>query len=440
MSQCPLALFVRTLPLIRASLLAAVLGVCILEPPLSPQAARASVSDYALSEGDVLEFDILDDVDPPRQLVVAADGRIQVPLLGSVNIASMTLSEARNEIRQKFIDRQLLIDPQIGLSVVNFRPVFVLGDVKSPGSYPFQVQLTVEKAVGLAGGINVGLTNTEDRILTRVRVRGELQGYEADLTREAIWAARLVAQLAGRAEISSDDMSKAARPYFDEQLLASLRPGEEKLLKSEADEFAAQTRLVKQSIDEVTSQIDILEKLADNQKETIKYSQEELDRSNKLRESGIKTVVEVSRIQRQLTSDEGRLLQIYSDMSDARRQATALKRELSQLQATRNKDALTQLQERQVAVEKLLANRSTAEEQLLLVSNLIAADASTGPKFAVQYRIRHLSNGKMEEVPADSVTDLTPGDVILVSVERIQSLPGAPVSQSTTGGSTSVLQ
>lgn len=439
MRQCMCSSPVSLLPLIRVPFFATILALGILGPPILPQTAKADVSDYLLTEGDVLEFDILDDVDPPRQLTIGNDGRIDVPLLGGVNVSNMTLAEARNAVRQKFIDRQLLVDPQIGLSMVTYRPIFVLGDVKSPGSYPFQTQLTVEKAVGLAGGPNTGVSSTEDRVLTRVRVRGELQGYESDLTREAIWAARLVAQLDGRSEISDEDMPKAARAFLDKQLLVSLRQGEERILKNDADEYASQSNLMKQSVGEVASQIDILEKLAANQKETIKFSQDELDRSNKLRESGIKTVVEVSRIQRQLTADEGRLLQIYSEMSDARRQSTALKRELSQLEATRNKETLTQLQERQVAIEKLLASRSTTEEQLLLVSSLISADSTSAPKFRMQYKIRHTSNGKAEEIPATSVTSLTPGDVVLVSVERVPFTPDASMSQST-GSSTSVLQ
>lgn len=431
MRQCPRSFTVSFLPLIRLPFFAASLALGILGPPLTPNPAKAGVADYTLTEGDVLEFDILDDVDPPRQLTIGNDGRIDVPLLGTVSVTNMTLSEARNVVRQKFIDRQLLVDPQIGLSIVTYRPIFVLGDVKSPGSYPFQTQLTVEKAVGLAGGFNTGVSSTEDRVLTRVRVRGELQGLESDLTREAIWAARLAAQLDNRAGITDEDVPKAARPFLDKQLLVSLRQGEERILKNDADDYESQTNLVKQSISEVASQIEILDKLASNQKETIKFSQDELDRSNKLLEGGIKTVVEVSRIQRQLTADEGRLLQIYSDMSDARRQSTALKRELSQLEATRNRETLSQLQERQVALEKLLANRSTTEEQLLLVSSLISEDSKTAPKFKMQYKIRHSSNGKTEELAADGVTSLTPGDVVLVTVERAQFSPDASVSQST---------
>lgn len=398
--------------------------------------AKADVSDYTLAEGDVLEFDILDDVDPPRQIVVSNDGRVQIPLLGSVSVANMTLSEARNEVRQKFLERELLNDPQIGLSVVNFRPIFVLGDVKTPGAYPFQTQLTVEKAVGLAGGVNTGLSNTEDRILTRVRVSGELQGYESDLAREAVWAARLTAQLDDRTEIAMEDIPKNARPLLNEQLLAPLRQREQAILKVDAEEYASQTKLVTQAIKETEDRSKILDQMAENQKEAVKYSKDDYQRVKKGRDAGNIVADSLSRAQRQLTADEGRLLQIYSDMSDARRQSTSFRRELSQLQSTRKKDTLSQLQERHAAIEKLLVSRATAGQQLLAVSNLIAADTTNSPKFKIQYKIRHLSNGKMEQLLATGTTDLTPGDIVYVAVESLQS---APVNQ-TSSSSTSVLQ
>src|SRR5262245_32603251 len=125
-------------PSIKIFLFLGAFATCVLGSPMQPQPAKADVSDYTLAEGDVLEFDILDDADPPRQVVVSNDGRVQIPLLGPVKVSNMTLAEARNELRQSFIKRELLNDPQIGLSVVNYRPIFVLGDVKSPRSFPFQ--------------------------------------------------------------------------------------------------------------------------------------------------------------------------------------------------------------------------------------------------------------------------------------------------------------
>ena len=94
----------------------------------------AAAVDYYLDAGDIVEFDFLDDVDAPRQLTVASDGTIQVPLLGAVPVAGLYASDALAFLRKSLLDRDLLVDPKISFSVVTFRPIYVLGEVKSPGA------------------------------------------------------------------------------------------------------------------------------------------------------------------------------------------------------------------------------------------------------------------------------------------------------------------
>ena len=154
-------------------------------------ATAATISDYILTIGDVLEFDFLDDPELPLQLTVGFRGKIQVPLLGAVKVSGATLDKAIATIKKELVDRQLLINPKIALSVSLYRPVFVIGDVRSPGSFPYHAQLTVEQAVGLAGGLLTVESSTENRIVARSRLQGELNGTDSEIAREAVWAARL---------------------------------------------------------------------------------------------------------------------------------------------------------------------------------------------------------------------------------------------------------
>lgn len=100
-------------------------------------------------------FDFLDDALPAEQLTVASSWQITVPLVGGLNVMSMSEPVATSEIRKTFIDRRFFIDPQFSLAIVGFRPIFVLGDVKSPGSFAFQPTMTVEQA-GRSGRRAVG--------------------------------------------------------------------------------------------------------------------------------------------------------------------------------------------------------------------------------------------------------------------------------------------
>src|SRR3546814_17203497 len=63
----------------------------------------------------------------------------------------MTLREAENAIADR-LHPDYLIDPKVSIQVSNYRPFYILGEVKSPGGYPFVNGMTVVQAVALAGG------------------------------------------------------------------------------------------------------------------------------------------------------------------------------------------------------------------------------------------------------------------------------------------------
>lgn len=43
-------------------------------------------------------------------------------------------------------------DPQVSVSVIEYRQFYINGEVKSPGGYHYREGLTVQKAISLAGG------------------------------------------------------------------------------------------------------------------------------------------------------------------------------------------------------------------------------------------------------------------------------------------------
>ena len=185
--------------------------------------AAAAEGDYQLAPGDVVEFDFLDDEDLPRQLMIATDGQVQVPLLGGVDVAGRSVAEALAEIRKQFRDNNLLLDPKVTLSVAIYRPIYVIGDVKTPGSFPFQALMTVEKAIGVAGGPMTMAGDVEDRVIGRSRVAGELEIIGAELAREAVAIAQATAQLSERTTIEDGDVPESTRPYLDAALFKSLK-------------------------------------------------------------------------------------------------------------------------------------------------------------------------------------------------------------------------
>lgn len=401
---------------VTAGLLMLLFACQLLSPPVQ---AQESSLDYRIDAGDILNFDILDDEDLPVQLTISGSGQIQLPLVGGVTVAGMTIPEALEELRKQYIKLQLFIEPKIAVSVATYRPIFVLGEVKQPGSFPFQSYLTTEQAIGLAGGMLTGLNDAEDRILTRARLQGELYVNSADLAKEALFVARYAAQIAGRTSITNDDIPAEVRPFLDQGVIDKIRRGEERTLQADTAAFAADMVLIDDNIMEAKRQIDLLEELVANQKKSIRLTGEGLQRTNDLLKKGLKTASDLAEFQRQLTSDEGRLLTTLSEISQAKRAVSTLNRERAQLRNTRKKEALQLHQEHSIMTDKLVVLRRGIEEQLLLVASMNAEDAQQIKTAVISYKVRRRGRTGLKDISADSQTELHPGDVLIVAIERV---------------------
>ena len=378
----------------------------------------AQADDYSLSVGDVISFDFVDDTLPPQELAISSDGELNVPLIGDFKVAGLTVPEALQAMRTAFIERKIFIDPQVSLSVVSFRPIFVLGDVKAPGSFPFQPLLTVEQAVALAGGQSAGGATGEDRVITSARLRGNLDEVEVDIAREAVGAARLKAQLAGQTEISPGDMPEKARDIVSAQLVETLLVNEREILGSEQRSFEARQNQLTAAVAEVKGALANLEQLAEKQKQVIVAAHSERERAKELNKRGFKTLTDLSNVERDVTAQEAQLLGIYNQMSTTRRELADLQRQLLDLTDNRTSTALTALQAHTAEIERLLVSRRSTEEQLLLLSSLATEEARETEALQFNYQIRRRVDGQMQTQSATLDDAVLSGDTIIVYIDH----------------------
>lgn len=79
-------------------------------------------------------------------------GDIDLPLLGSFRAAGRSTQELRKALAAELETRRLLRDPNLSIEVVEYRPIFVLGEVSRPGQFPYQPGMKMLTAVAVAGG------------------------------------------------------------------------------------------------------------------------------------------------------------------------------------------------------------------------------------------------------------------------------------------------
>lgn len=106
---------------------------------------------YRLGTGDKLRVNIYGEEDLSGEFFVDGSGQVQLPLVGQVKAASLTIHEFVAEITNA-LKEGYLKDPKVSVEVLNYRPFYIIGEVNKPGEYPFENGLNVLGAVALAGG------------------------------------------------------------------------------------------------------------------------------------------------------------------------------------------------------------------------------------------------------------------------------------------------
>lgn len=107
--------------------------------------------DYRLGAGDRIRVTVFGHEDLSGEFEISATGRLAFPLIQEVQAGGVTTGELEEAITDKFKPAYLK-NPRVSVQVVNYRPFFILGEVKLPGSYPYVSGMTVVTAVALAGG------------------------------------------------------------------------------------------------------------------------------------------------------------------------------------------------------------------------------------------------------------------------------------------------
>lgn len=153
------------------TLLTRLAPLALLAAALAAAAEPADLDAYRIAAGDKLRVAVYGHEDLSGEFEVDATGRISLPLIRRVTARGLTTDELAGTIRDA-LRPDYLRDPKVSVEVIAYQPVFVLGEVREPGSYPFTTGMTVVKAVALAGGYTYR-ADKGDIVVTRSGEDGE---------------------------------------------------------------------------------------------------------------------------------------------------------------------------------------------------------------------------------------------------------------------------
>jgi polysaccharide biosynthesis/export protein len=141
---------IRTL--LRTTLLTAAFAACL--------ALRADDAKprfiYTLTVTDKLRIEVFQEADLTTSTRVDASGNVDLPLVGYVHLAGLTVEQAQRAVEQAYINGRYLRHPEVTISIDEYAPreFTIQGQVRNPARYllPLESTMSVVELVTKAGG------------------------------------------------------------------------------------------------------------------------------------------------------------------------------------------------------------------------------------------------------------------------------------------------
>ena len=158
------------------SALSLCLGALVLSFMTGMHTSAAEQTDYRLGPDDQVSIRVVDldklQLDKESAPRINVNGDLDLPIIGHLHAAGLTLDELKATIAAKLSD--ILQNPSVSVTIVQYRnhPVSVLGEVRTPGVFQVQQSKHLLELISLAGGL---APDAGDKIkVSRVKANGSL--------------------------------------------------------------------------------------------------------------------------------------------------------------------------------------------------------------------------------------------------------------------------
>lgn len=119
--------------------------------PAASAAGPSALEGYKLGTGDMISIRVYGEDDLTREKVRLNDtGTLTMPF-GDLVVHGLTAKELEKAIADG-LRGKFLVNPRVSVTIEEYRPFFIYGQVDKPGGYPYQPGLNIRKAVSIAGG------------------------------------------------------------------------------------------------------------------------------------------------------------------------------------------------------------------------------------------------------------------------------------------------
>jgi polysaccharide biosynthesis/export protein len=410
--------------LMRFSNLLAVLSLAV-----SSSWAVAAEQPYTIQAGDVLELRVVGAPELSQKATVSLDGMVAFPLVEDIVAAGRTLGEVRAQLRatlsqvqaprengRGFEDMVAFAPSQIGLSIAEYRPIYLSGTIANTGAHPYRIGMTVREALALAGGMPA---LQPEAMLT---AQAEYASAMGELAREQLRLQSLLAEQDGKSSFQPTDSNNTA-PVSRALELVSL---EAKRFASRKDALAAEKAFLVQYIGATERRLEVLHRRRDQEAASLDADEADFDSVNKLFKQGLAVAGRLADARRNVLFSSTRVLQTESKIAQAESEKNELQRRIARLDESRRENLLEELRQAESKVQDLQTRTLYLAQKIALSS--AQSEGRQGFEKARLSVYRRTKEG-VESIEADPNTSLLPGDVVEVNLPNVAGTIQRIVSQ-----------
>lgn len=392
--------------------------------------AKPAFAQALLDSGDVIELVIAGPQPITQRAIINRDGDVSLAKIGTLRAAGSTVGDLRARVNAQLAsrvfyvrnmngqDRSTTIDlDDVSLAVIEYRPIYINGDVSKPGDQPFRSGMSVRQAIALAGGLDIARFRVRDPFLDAAEARAEYETLWTEYAGGLARKLRLEAMLDEQQSINKDalDRTPLAAAAIEELLVL-----EGRRLVSDRIDIANEKRYLKQSLNQLDMQLTALKEQQEQEKQGLVADQVDAESTRALLTRGITSATRTTEARRALLLSSTRLLQTGAQLSTMLQQREEVQRKLEKVDDHRRINLMGELQSTQVLLQTLEAKIRGAGEKLLYsgaMKSQLARGSGGKPEIVIFRRSKPPSDRGSIRIDADQDQELLPGDVVEVSLK-----------------------
>jgi polysaccharide export outer membrane protein len=344
-----------------------------------------------------------------------------MPLVGAVPVAALTLQECQQRIIAR-LGSGLIKRPVVSVRISEFRPVYVLGDVRTPGVYPFRFGLRASAAISLAGGLSTeqfGQLPDKAELLTAAE---RVETLSAARNAALIRLSRIEAERAEKKTVTPPSLENGEAANA---AVAALIQNEQLHLAAAGKAHEEAIKLLQLQRPRLQEQMEAIREEIKATKLQLESTRSFLKAYEKLSGAGYGRGLTQFEFQRQEGQQEATIHRLRADISRLDVTIGDLDIRIQETQRMREMRLMTELRESQTRLQELDVALGSARKMLQLrrAQNGLAPSAMDAAPSEYDIRVMRIDHGdQVRPMALAKDAMLNPGDIVEILRKPLPSL------------------